>query len=631
MRFISILVAVFALLSANAFAQVVSDTLEMKEITVTSTRYRIPIVEQPSYTVLIDSAKLVNIQGQSLGETLSRYSSIFVRTNAPGAISIASFRGFGGEQTRVIWEGMPINHSMLGLVDLSLLQASSFSAVEISSGSGSSTYGSGISGSVSLKSALSGKEILFGQSVGSNSNFITFGKAGFATGNWTFGLGGSFQQNENDYRYFDRNTEQEENRRHAEFDNNQIQLQVRWKKESSRFESKFWYLKSDHEIPENVFVGSGTSRQYDAAYRWINTFNIRKGNAQHSFKTYLAQTELDYFDPNRNIESISTGREWNSEWSASILFSSKVLLTNVATAHFSEVRTNNYSEAKYRNVLSEQLMAEINLSDKLGVFPNMRMDYYNDFGLAVSPSFGANYQIIRDEVYLQAQVSRNFRAPTFNDLYWPQGGNENLDAETATKLETGIGVTDIWKGIGDHNLTFFRADISNGIRWTPGGGTFFQAQNYLSLLSYGVEWSASKDFSVGTYKINYTHSSSYTRSTIDEPRFYGDAAVNNQLPYVPKWKYSGSLSFEKKKIRASVYGNWVSERFSTEQNNLRDPEPSYFVMDASVDYSKSFNKTTLSIGVQLNNILDEQYEVVRLYPQPLRNFLITLTIKQKTN
>jgi len=33
--------------------------------------------------------------------------------------------------------------------------------------------------------------------------------------------------------------------------------------------------------------------------------------------------------------------------------------------------------------------------------------------------------------------------------------------------------------------------------------------------------------------------------------------------------------------------------------------------------------------VQVNNILDEQYEVVRLYPQPLRNFLITLTIKHK--
>ena len=241
-------------------------------------------------------------------------------------------------------------------------------------------------------------------------------------------------------------------------------------------------------------------------------------------------------------------------------------------------------------------MAELNLSDKLGIFPGFRMDYYNDFGLAMSPSLGVNYQFIDEELYIHTQASRNFRAPTFNDLYWPQGGNENLDPETAVKLEAGIGITDNWIGIGDHDLTFFRADISNGIRWTPGASAFFQAQNYLSLLSYGVEWTASKDFQIGAYKINYTQS-----------------------------------SFEKQNIRASLYGNWVSERFSTEQNNLRNPEPSYFVLDASVGYSKTINQTIISLGFQVNNVLDEQYEVVRLYPQPLRNFLITLTIKQKTN
>jgi iron complex outermembrane receptor protein len=610
-------------------SQVVSDTLEMKEITITSNRYRIPVIKQPSHSVVLDSARLANTNGQSLGQALSKYSSIFVRSNAPGAISIASFRGFGGEQTRVLWEGMPINHSMLGLVDLSLLRAHSFSSVEVSPGSASSAYGSGISGSVALNSTLTSKEIIAGQSVGSNANFITFGKLGVEIGSWNLAVDGSIQKNENDYRYFDRNTEQVENRRHAEFDNNQVQFQAGWKKEDKRFQSKFWYLKSDHEIPENVFVGSGTATQYDAAYRWINTFKFRTGKAQHSVKIYLAQTELDYFDPNRDIESISTGREWNNEWLTSIFISPNFLLTNITSIYFTEVNTNNYSNKKYRSVVSEQLMAEITPNMKLSLFPRLRIDHYNDFGTALSPSFGFNYQIIDEELYVQSQVSRNFRAPTFNDLYWPEGGNEELDPETALKLEAGLGVTDKWKGIGNHNVTFFRADISNGIRWTPGVGAFFQAQNYLSLLSYGVEWTSSKSFQFGDYKFSYSQSSSYTRSTIDEARFQGDAAVNNQLPYVPKWKYSGNLSIDKGSLNTSLFGNWVSERFSTEQNELRDAEPSYFVMDASISYSRSFNKTELGLSVQVNNLFNEEYEVVRLYPQPLRNFLITFTIKQK--
>lgn len=631
MRFISLLIVLMALPSAKVFAQVVSDSLVMNEITVTSTRYRVPIIKQPSNTILIDSAKIAQTKGQSLGEILSRYSSIFVRSNAPGAISIASFRGFGGEQTRVLWEGIPINHSMLGLVDLSLLQANSFSAVEVSSGSGSATYGSGISGSVALKSSLSSNEIIAGQTVGSNSNFISFAKVGFDVGNWVVGLGGSLQENKNNYKYYDRNTEQEESRRHAEYDNNQFQVQARWQKASKRFESKFWYLKSDHEIPENVFVGSGTARQYDAAYRWVNTFNFRKGNTQHGFKTYLAQTELDYFDPNRDIESISTGREWNNEWSASIYYSPEFLLTNVSSAYFTQVETNNYSDKKYRSVFSEQLMAEVNPVNQLGIFPSIRMDHYNDFGFALSPSLGVNYHIVEDELYFYAQASRNFRAPTFNDLYWPQGGNEKLNPETAIKYEAGIGITEEWAGAGDHDITFYRMDISNGIRWTPGASAFFQAQNYLSLLSYGIEWTASKKIRIASYKLIYDQFISYTRSTIDEPRFSGDAAVNDQLPYVPKWKYSGSVSLQKGNARASFFGNWVSERFSTEQNDLRDPEPAYFLVDASLGYSTSINKTEVAINLQINNIFDEEYEVVRLYPQPLRNFLITLTIKQKTN
>jgi len=631
MRFISILVALWALLSINAFSQVVTDTLVMKEITVSSTRYRVPIIKQPSHTILIDSAKLVNAYGQSLAETLSRYSSIFVRSNAPGAISIASFRGFGGEQTRVLWEGMPINHSMLGLVDFSLLQAISFSAVEVSSGSVSSTYGSGISGSVALKSTLNSKELIAGQSVGSNGNYISFGRIGFDLGKWIIGIGGSYQENENSYRYFDRNTEQIENRRNATFDNNQFQIQAAWKNGSKRFESKFWFLKSDHEIPENVFIGSGSAIQYDAAYRWINTFKFRKGNFQHSLKSYLAQTDLDYFDPNRGIESLSTGREWNNEWLTSIYFSQNLLITNVLSANFTEVETNNYQDKKYRYIFSEQLMAEIYPIQQLGIFPSLRLDYYNDFGSALSPSLGINYQVFENQLYLHAQASRNFRAPTFNDLYWPQGGNEELNPETAIKYEIGLGITDSWIGAGDHDLTFFRADISDGIRWTPGASAMFQAQNYLSLLSYGVEWSASKNMKLGSYEINYTQTSSFTRSTINEARFLGDAAVNGQLPYVPKWKSSGSLTVQKRKLKASLFGNWVGERFSTEQNELRNAEPEYFLIDASIGYSVPVKKTELTLNLQVNNIFNEEYETVRLYPQPLRNFLFTLTIKQKSN
>lgn len=614
-------------LSTYAFAQEADTLINMQPIEIVSTRYQLPVVQQPTFTVVIDSTWLSVIPGQSFGELLGQFSSIFIKSNAPGAVSTASFRGFGGEQTRVLWEGMQINHSMLGLVDFSLLRSASFSSVEVSPGSSSSMYGSGISGSVALTSDLKKDSWQVSQSVGSNGNKISSADIGKQIQKWSFGLSGAYQHNDNDYRYFDRNTQQIENRKHAQFDNIQAQAQVAWKSESTQFNSKFWYLTSDHNIPENVFVGAGTARQFDAAYRWVNSFKFRKGRYQHSLKSYLAQTELDYFDEKRNINSVSTSREWNNEWQIQRYFSETLRLINVVSTSFAEVETNNYYDKKFRSILSEQVSLEWNPTLKFRIFPNLRIDSYNDFGIAVSPSLGANYQLREDQFYLQTQISRNFRAPTFNDLYWPQGGNENLSPETALKSEFGVGITDEYLKIGEHNLTFFRADVSDGIRWTPGGGNFFQAQNYLSLLSYGAEWSASKSFRFGNFITRYSHSASYTRATIDKSRFVGDQAVNNQLPYVPKWKYSGTIATSIQNFTMLFASRWVSERFSTEQNNVRNPEPAYFINDASVSYNVDFNNTFVQFQLNVNNLFNQQYEIVRLYPQPLRNFLFSIIIK----
>ncbi len=604
----------------------VADTVQMKEIEVISSRYQLPIHRQPAFIAGLDSVRLSTFSGNSVGDALTQFSSVFVRSNAPGAVSVASFRGLGGQQTRVLWEGMQINHSMLGLVDLSLLRAGAFSSVEVSSGSSSSGYGSGISGSVALKSSVNPKEISISQSLGSYGNFITDGKMGIGIGNWNIGIAGSYQTNENDYRYFDRSTRQEESRRHATYDNIQILTHAGWKNESRQFDSKFWFLKSDHEIPENVFTGPGTATQFDAAYRWLNSFRFRSGKFSHQIKTYLAQTELDYFDPNRNIESISTSREWNNEWESRYIFSEKLLMINVLSANLSEVETNNYNETKVRSVFSEQVAAEWSATEKFGIFPAARIERYNDFGWAFSPSIGLNYQIIPEEFYAQASVARNFRAPTFNDLYWPQGGNENLDPETAIKLEAGIGITNQLFGVGDHNLTVYRIDVSDGIRWTPGSTSMFTAQNYLSILSYGAEWAGSKMLDLGSSKLNLSNALSYSRSTIDESRFQGDQAVGDQLPYVPEWKYSATLSYSFRDFSFNVFSRWVSERFSTEQNELVAPQPAYSVTDVALSYKIGFQSARIITQLRINNLFDKRYEIVRLYPQPLRNFLLTTTI-----
>jgi vitamin B12 transporter len=68
---------------------------------------------------------------------------------------------------------------------------------------------------------------------------------------------------------------------------------------------------------------------------------------------------------------------------------------------------------------------------------NVRHDQYSDFGGATTGLAGWSTALVSN-LRLAAQVSTAFRAPSFNDLYSPYGGNRNLEPERARTQEIGL-------------------------------------------------------------------------------------------------------------------------------------------------------------------------------------------------
>lgn len=68
---------------------------------------------------------------------------------------------------------------------------------------------------------------------------------------------------------------------------------------------------------------------------------------------------------------------------------------------------------------------------------NLRHDDYNDFGGATTGLVGYGYRVA-PRVRFSASVANAFRAPSFNDLYGPYGGNPDLDPERARSAELGL-------------------------------------------------------------------------------------------------------------------------------------------------------------------------------------------------
>ena len=97
---------------------------------------------------------------------------------------------------------------------------------------------------------------------------------------------------------------------------------------------------------------------------------------------------------------------------------------------------------KHKNtVRSPFVQNEVSIGKNIEVNFGVRDDDYSNFKGMVSPSAGAAFKI-GEYSKLRVNYAKGFRAPTFNDLYWPfdgfTQGNPNLRPEKSWSWEGGF-------------------------------------------------------------------------------------------------------------------------------------------------------------------------------------------------
>ena len=148
----------------------------------------------------------------------------------------------------------------------------------------------------------------------------------------------------------------------------------------------------------------------------------------------------------------------------------------------------------------------------------------------------------RGNVVAKASVSRNFRFPTLNDLYFLPGGNPDLKRESGWTYDVGIsfgaGKEDIYSFSGSVN--WFDSHIKDWILWLPTTKGFFSPRNIKDVHAYGIETQGdlkvilNKDWHLA---LNGTFS--WTPSINEgEPMSPADQSIGKHLPYVPEWSSS---------------------------------------------------------------------------------------------
>ena len=283
------------------------------------------------------------------------------------------------------------------------------------------------------------------------------------------------------------------------------------------------------------------------------------------------------------------------------------------------VETNQIAR-KEITAVSQSLIFNHFVNRLLSYNIKVRKDYNSDFEVPFTFASGFKFKPLQ-HFFVRANISKNFRVPTFNDLFWPNQGNLNLIPETSLQGEIGLGYQNK-KFLVD--VAYFNINLKNRITWLPGGDSsrpsIWVPVNLEETKNTGLEVLSKfvSDFFDNplTINLNYTHTNAKNKAT------------NKFLPFVPKQVINTSISYSLKKVSFFLQGVYNSSIFTTQSNSPDFTNNAFYVINLGGNYHINLkNKDSLKLGMKINNVLNHNYNIVQNRPMPGINYHLNINYK----
>ena len=243
----------------------------------------------------------------------------------------------------------------------------------------------------------------------------------------------------------------------------------------------------------------------------------------------------------------------------------------------------------------------------------------------LTPSFFVSWRPFpQSGLNLRGFYKRIFRMPTLNDLYYTFIGNINLEPEFTTQYDLGFTYSrtfnSTWLRSLEVQTDVYYNEVENKIVATPTSNFFrWTMVNLGNVEIRGVDvalqtgWKIGRDLTISN-RINYT----YQRAqdfTDPKSEFYG-----GQIPYIPWHSGSAVVNLQWRSWEANYSFIYTGERYSSQANIPYNYQLPWYTSDFSVSKGLKVWKGDLKLTLEVNNLLNQQYEVVICYPMPGTNF-----------
>ncbi len=561
----------------------------------------------------INSDKILQ-NSTSLSDLLRFQSNIYIKENGRGATSSPSFRGTTAQQTAFVWNGININSVFLGQGDINTLSPLSYENVGVKYGGGSVVYGSGaIGGSIHLNNILDYNKGFSGNLFSEYSSFATINSlasAKYSDENFSFNFNINHSQSKNEYEV----EEKYYKNRNSAYQNSAFNLGIAYKTSSNN--ELYWQTQLYDGVQNYALLSEfSTPTKYKTQnFRSLLGWKLKNRKLSNEFKISYLTDDYQYFANSAKNDSQSGGA------SEQYILKSDFTYQLTPKSSFNTILEYNYLTSESfktqrlpanRNQGSIAVLYRNNELKNLFVEVGAKKDFVEDFSSPYLFSAGASYQA-KPWYQVKLNLSKNFRAPSFNDLYWVQGGNLNLKSETSHQAELAQTIKlKNWK----LSVTSYFMDIKDMIRWLPNITGKYEASNTDRVKSWGVESQIGYNYVKNNHHIETQISYSYTQST--------DQKLKKQLPYVPFHNLNGYFSYHYKKYQIFAQGIWNGKIFSDSEESEKLALESFAIINGGM--SAEILRGT-KIGFKVNNITDKVYRTVYGYYMPKRNFAIHLNL-----
>ena len=381
-------------------------------------------------------------------------------------------------------------------------------------------------------------------------------------------------------------------------------------------------------------IGEGFSTRWLAKYAYYNTHYVNRDSTQLPVDNRYKQQEL-YLSTANVLELLPN-------WSASLSYDFKWNKLDADIYNFAyPTRISNLvslaTAIDYKHLKAQGSILATFINDRTHRHGNLSAtDAHGQTRSAslhnFTPALFVNVYPFRGTFFsMRAYVKKSFRMPTFNDLYYTDMGNANLVPESALQYDAGFALNKHFeKGIVRHAEMHFDAyynTVHDKIVAYPKGQQFrWTMLNLGKVHIKGIDVEAEADFQIGKDLVA-TARAQYTYQDARDVTDPNDSYYNDQIPYIP-W-HSGSA------IVGLTYKNWdfnysfiyAGERYDEQENIIYNHMEPWYTSDLSIRCKFTVYSLQFTAMAEVNNVLDQDYEVIVNYPMPGRNFALTLSIE----